>query len=82
MKPDPNRSGQDTVDDEDKFALSLGEVIGSVLAAGFGVQSSKNRERDFRRGSPSHYIVGGVIATIVFIVAVVFVVKLIVAYAA
>ena len=48
MKPDPNRSGQDTVDDEDKSALSLGEVIGSVLAAGFGVQSSKNRERDYR----------------------------------
>ena len=47
----------------------------SVAASFFGVQSSKNRERDFKRGKASHFIAIGFIATFVFIVAVILAVR-------
>lgn len=34
---------------------SLWQVYGSVLSAIFGVQSSKNRERDFAKGDPKQF---------------------------
>ena len=43
-------------------------VVQSVLAAGIGVQSRANKERDFTHGKPLHFIVGGLIGTIVFVV--------------
>jgi len=46
-------------------------VVQSVLAAGIGVQSKANKERDFTQGRPLHFIIGGVIGTIVFILAIV-----------
>ena len=55
---------------------SLWQTIGSVAASFFGVQSSKNRERDFKRGKASHFIAIGFIATFVFIVAVILAVRL------
>lgn len=51
-------------------------VAMSVMAAAFGVQSRKNRERDFQKGKPLHFIVGGLIGTLVFIVFVIVLVKL------
>ena len=36
-------------------------VIKSVIAAGIGVQSNKNREIDFEHGSLSNYIIVGFI---------------------
>jgi len=50
-------------------------VIKSVLAAGLGVQSSKNRKRDFTEGRAIHFIIGGLIATVVFVVVILLVVK-------
>ena len=43
-------------------------VVQSVLSAGIGVQSKANKERDFTHGKPLHFIVGGLIGTIIFIV--------------
>ena len=37
----------------------FGSVILSILAAAIGVQSDKNRERDFANGSPFTFIIGG-----------------------
>ncbi|WP_271408164.1 DUF2970 domain-containing protein [Pseudomonas sp. Q1-7] len=48
--------------------LSFREMLQSVLAAAFGVQSGKNRTRDFSRGKPSHFILLGVLFTAVFVV--------------
>lgn len=48
----------------------------SVLAAFFGVQSSENRERDFTRGKASHFILLGVVATVLLVVLLVGLVKL------
>ena len=46
--------------------LSICNMAGSVLASFFGVQSSKNRERDFKRGKIKHFIMVGVLMTIVW----------------
>ena len=51
-------------------------IILSVLAAFFGVQSEKNRERDFQHGRPIHYILVGLIMTLLFILAILVAVKL------
>ena len=50
-------------------------VIKSVIAAGIGVQSNKNREIDFEHGSLSHYLVVGLIATLLFILTLVLIVS-------
>ncbi|SIQ90553.1 DUF2970 domain-containing protein [Aquipseudomonas alcaligenes] len=54
-------------DDNDK-PLSFREMLQSVLAAAFGVQSGKNRARDFSRGRPSHFIALGLMFTALFVV--------------
>ncbi|CAA0089234.1 Uncharacterised protein [Zhongshania aliphaticivorans] len=52
-------------------------VIGSVFAAAFGVQSSKNRERDFTQGRLINYVIAGIIFVAVFIVSVFTVVQMV-----
>lgn len=56
---------------------TLLQVIGSVLAAAFGVQSNRNRERDFQTGSWKAYLIVGVIGTVFFILIVYGIVKLV-----
>jgi hypothetical protein len=56
---------------------NLIHVIKSVVAAAVGVQSDKNREIDFKHGSLPAYIIVGLIGTILFILAIVFVVSLV-----
>ena len=56
-------------------------VLGSVLASMFGVQSSRRHETDFTRGKPIHYILVGLLVTVVFILTVWGVVKLVVGLA-
>ena len=51
------------------------EVVISILAAFFGVQSEKARERDFTTGSPTAFIVIGIMLTILFILILVFIVQ-------
>lgn len=63
-------------DDQDK-PLTLWEMLQSVLAAAFGVQSGKHRARDFSRGKPSHFIILGVIFTLAFVLVIFAVVKLV-----
>ena len=57
--------------------LTLFQLIGSALAAAFGVQTSRNRERDFTRGTPIQFIIIGVVLTALFVLAVVGVVQLV-----
>ncbi|MBA6412203.1 DUF2970 domain-containing protein [Parahaliea sp. F7430] len=64
---------------EDK--VSTTEVVGSILAAGFGVQSSRNRERDFKRGKFGAFLLAGVILTTVFVATLFTIVKLVVSTA-
>lgn len=48
-------------------ALNPFQVISSVFAAGLGVQSSKNRERDFKQGRAGTFIFAGLLFTALFI---------------
>lgn len=51
------------------------DIIKSVLASFFGVQSDKNRKRDFQQGNPLHFIVAGLFLTVIFILLIVGIVK-------
>ncbi|MEM7256922.1 MAG: DUF2970 domain-containing protein [Pseudomonadota bacterium] len=42
-------------------------TIKSALAAAMGVQSSANRNRDFEHGRPMHFIIAGILVTLLFI---------------
>jgi hypothetical protein len=55
----------------------LRALLQSVFAAALGVQSSKNRERDFTGGKASHFIVAGIVFTFLFIATVATVVNLV-----
>mgnify|MGYP005989623399 CR=1 FL=1 len=57
---------------------SLIDTIKSVAAAFFGVQSNKNRERDFGQGKFSHFIIVGVIGVFIFIAVLIAVVSLVI----
>jgi hypothetical protein len=58
-------------------APSLIDVLGSVLASMFGVQSNRKREEDFTHGKPSQYIIIGLIVTVVFVLTIWTVVSLV-----
>jgi len=62
---------------EDK--LSWLQVFGSVFAAAFGVQSEKNRERDFSKGNIWVFAAAGIVFTAGFVLTVWLVVKLVLA---
>ena len=53
------------------------EVILSVLAAGLGVQNSKNRKRDFENGNPVVFILAGLLFTVLFVLTLILVVNLV-----
>jgi hypothetical protein len=57
--------------------LTPWQIICSVFAAAFGVQSNKNRERDFAHAKPRTYIIAGLIFTVLFVLAVAGVVSLV-----
>jgi hypothetical protein len=57
---------------------SLGSVFRSVFASMFGVQSSRKHEEDFHHGHVGTYIAVGLIATLLFILAVWGIVQLVV----
>jgi hypothetical protein len=56
---------------------SIVEVVKSVLAAAIGVQSDKNRQKDFSQGSLPIYLIVGLIFTVVFVSAIIAVVKIV-----
>jgi len=55
----------------------LKTLLQSVFAAALGVQSSKNRERDFTAGKASHFIAAGILFTFLLIATVATIVSLI-----
>ncbi len=63
--------------DSDQKPPTILEVMLSVLSAAFGVQNSKNRERDFTSGNPLTFIAVGLIFTVLFVLTVIGVVYLV-----
>ncbi|MCI2284979.1 DUF2970 domain-containing protein [Colwellia sp. MSW7] len=56
---------------------SVKETFKSVAAAFLGVQSNKNRTKDFANGKLSHFIIVGVISVVIFISILIFIVNLV-----
>ena len=63
--------------DGEKRSLNPLQVVGSVLSAAFGVQSSKNRERDFKHGRAGVFIAAGIVFGLLFIGTVFAIVQLV-----
>lgn len=61
--------------------MGLWDIVRSVFAAGLGVQSSKNRERDFNQGNAKTFFFAGLIFTVIFIGGVYGVVQMVLASA-
>ena len=63
------KHGSDSNDkpDAEREGTGFWNIVQSVGAALIGVQSKKNRERDFTHGKPLHFIIGGLIGTTIFL---------------
>jgi len=55
--------------------------MGSIIAAWFGVQTKANRERDFEQGKFHHFVIGGIVFAILFVLFVVGIVKVVMHFA-
>ena len=60
-----------------KSGISPLSFMGSLFAGWFGVQSEANRQRDFEHGKFSHFIIGGIIFAILFVLVVVTIVQIV-----
>lgn len=84
---DDSRAPRDQHDDEPERQepagqapsekLGIFQIAFSTVAAAFGVQSSRNRARDFNSGKPTHFIIAGVLFTAGFVVVMVLLVSLV-----
>ena len=64
-------------EDRQPKSLTLRQMLQSMLAGALGVQSGKNRARDFSHGKPSHFILLGIGFTVAFVLVILGVVKLV-----
>ena len=53
-------------DPADNKPPTFWQMLHSVMAAAFVVQSGKNRALDFTHGKPSHFVILGIVFTAVF----------------
>ena len=63
---------------EREVSMNFVKTIKSVVAAFLGVQSDKNRERDFQEGQLSHFVIVGIATVLIFIVCLVVIVSLVI----
>lgn len=73
----PPSAEQEQGEEASKHGMRPWHVISSVFAAGLGVQSSRNRERDFKQGKAGVFIAAGLIFTLLFIATVVVIVQVV-----
>ena len=64
-------------DPADNKPPSFWQMLHSVMAAAFGVQSGKNRARDFTHGKPGQFLILGLLFTLCFALALYGIVKLV-----
>lgn len=57
--------------------LTFLDIVKSALMSFFGVQKESVRQRDFEQGRPMHFIVAGVVLTLLFIAILLGIVKLV-----
>ena len=62
---------------DEKLQITFGQLLLSAMSAFIGVQSNANRERDFKHGKISHFILIGLLFGLVFIFTIVGVVNIV-----
>jgi hypothetical protein len=62
---------------DEEVQLTFMQLLRSTFSAFIGVQSSTNRERDFKHGKMSHFIWMGLLFGLVFVLTLVGVVQLV-----
>ena len=60
---------------KEEGSLALWEVFQGVIAMFIGVQSEKNRERQFKYGKLHQFIIVGIVIIILFLLSIVLLVK-------
>jgi hypothetical protein len=68
-------------DGEENIQITFGQLLLSTLSAFIGVQSNANRERDFKYGKISHFILIGLLFGLIFVLTLVSVVKIVMSVA-
>lgn len=63
--------------DESDKPLNFFQMVHSVAASFFGVQSTENRDRDFKRGNAKHFIAVAVLMTAIWYGAIALLVHLV-----
>lgn len=66
-----------TENSDEQKKVSPIAVMKSVIAASFGVQTKTNRERDFEQGKFHHFVVGGIVFAVLFVLFLVGLVKVV-----
>ena len=66
---------------ENKKKITPLSFMGSIVAAWFGVQTKTNRDRDFEQGKFHHFVIGGILFAVLFVLAVVGLVKVVMHFA-
>lgn len=61
--------------------LRPSQIIQSVLAAFFGVQTDANFRRDSTEGNMRHFAIAGAVMTVVFIVILIIIVRIVLFFA-
>ncbi|OEE45720.1 hypothetical protein A1OS_01440 [Enterovibrio norvegicus] len=64
--------------DNNKENVGFIDIVKSVFAAMFGVQSDKNRQRDFKQSSMVPYIVVGVVFVVLFVLGLMSIVSVVI----
>lgn len=60
--------------DDDK-PLTFFQLLGSAFAAFIGIQTQENRERDFKKMKPHHFIITGLLLMAIFFSTVMIIIK-------
>lgn len=68
---------RDSNNQEDGQQLSFLQTMLSVIQASFGVQNSKNKQRDFEKGSIKGFVAAALIFTVLFVLTLVVVVNIV-----
>lgn len=72
---EPSEQEENQAENQKQKPIGFFSVAGSVLAALFGIQSDKNRQRDFQQSSASSFIVVGVIMVIGLVITMIVIVN-------
>lgn len=76
-KPNPTQPGNPDENRIDTPEVGFREVAKSTFSAFLGVQSDANRERDFKGGKMSHFILMGLLFGLIFVLSIIGVVQLV-----